>query len=152
VAVANAKHAALPATPEKTLTEIGVLEAWMLQLPQPEFSTEHVFHAGMYTRTIRMPQDHVLTGALMKRATVVIVAGRARVLAGENWMQLDGYTVLPASAGRKQVFVSVSEVFITMVFPTNATTVEAAEAEFTDEAAMLMSRRQNVNRVIWTGE
>jgi hypothetical protein len=74
------------------------------------------------------------------------------VLAGENWMELEGYNVLPASAGRKQVFVSVSDVVITMVFPTKATTVEAAEAEFTDEAAMLLSRKQNVNRVFWTGE
>ncbi len=143
---------ALPPTPKKMLDEIDMLQAFLLQIPQTQIATEHLFHAGLYTRTIRMAPDLVLIGALMKRATVVIVAGHARVLAGENWIDLDGYNVLPASAGRKQVFVSVSEVFITMIFPTQATTVEEAESEFTDQAAELASRRDNVNRVVWTGE
>lgn len=143
---------ALPVTAEPALREIENLEAWMLQLPQEEIETSHLFHAGMYTRTIRMPKGVVLTGARMKRATVVIVAGRALMLAGDTWAELEGYNVLPGSAGRKQVFVSLSEVFITMVFPTGAKTVEAAEAEFTEDAERLLSRRQNVNRAIWTGE
>ncbi len=146
------KIGALPATSAKTLAQIDALEAWMLKMAQPDLDTEHIFHAGMYARTIRMPQDMVLTGALMKRATLVIVSGHARVLAGDTWLELEGYHVLPASQGRKQVFVSVSELFITMVFPTQATTVEAAEGEFTDQASMLLSRRQQVSRVFWTGE
>jgi hypothetical protein len=60
--------------------------------------------------------------------------------------------VIPASAGRKQVFVSRSTVTITMLFPTLARTVEEAEAEFTDEAAGLLSRRQDANTVVITGE
>jgi hypothetical protein len=142
----------LPPTPERLRREIGALEAWTSQLEQSEIATEHVFHAGMYLRTIRVPREILLTGALMKRATAVIVGGHALMLAGEEWVELDGYTVLPASAGRKQVFLSLTEMWITMVFPTRATTVADAEAEFTDESALLLSRRQSRNRVVWTGE
>lgn len=117
-----------------------------------ELPTEHVIHAGMYVRTIAMPAGLVLTGAFIKRATLVIVTGSAAVLVGEEWLRLDGYNVLPASAGRKQVFVSYSSVIISMAFPTSARTVEEAEREFTDEADRLLSRRQDSNRVVITEE
>jgi hypothetical protein len=104
----------------------------------------------MYARTILMPEGMVLTGALMKLATMVIVTGSAMVLAGEDWIELQGYNVIPASKGRKQVFVSRSPVLITMMFPTKARTIEEAEREFTDDADRLLSRRQNANTVVIT--
>jgi hypothetical protein len=142
----------LPATAPAMIEQIAELERMLTGHEPGELPTEHVIHAGMYARTIAMPPGMVLTGALMKRATVVIVSGSAAVLAGEEWVGLDGYNVIPASAGRKQVFVSRSTVTITMLFPTLARTVEEAEAEFTDEAAGLLSRRQDANTVVITGE
>lgn len=144
--------ATLPATTPQLLERIGELERQLVGHEQVEIPTQHVIHAGMYARTIAMPADHVLTGALMKRATLVIVTGAAAVLAGGEWIEIDGYNVMPASAGRKQVFVSRSPVIITMLFPTKARTVEEAEAEFTDEAAGLLSRRQDANTVVITEE
>jgi hypothetical protein len=99
-----------------------------------------------------MPPGVVLMGALIKRPTLVIVVGTAHVYVGDKWERLAGYKVLPASANRKQIFVSVSPVVITMIFPTSAKTVEEAEAEFTDEAELLLSRRQDCNTVTVTGE
>lgn len=159
--------AMLPATPPEALERINDVERFLLGLDQVEVPTRHLIHAGMYARTIEMLPGVVLTGALMKRATLVIVAGSAVVLAGDDhpsdedlplgwsgckWIELEGYNVIPASAGRKQVFVARSEVTITMVFPTRARTVEEAEAEFTDDAARLLSRRQDANTVVITGE
>jgi hypothetical protein len=144
--------ATLPATTPELLERIRALEKSLIGKEPVEVPTQHVIHAGMYARTIAMPKDHVLTGALMKRATLVIVTGAAAVLAGVEWIELEGYNVVPASAGRKQVFVSRSAVIITMLFPTAARTVEEAEAEFTDECAGLLSRRQDANTVIITGE
>lgn len=144
--------AMLPATRPEMLEKIVAYEATRIGLEPVEVPTDHLIHAGMYARTILMPQGMVLTGALMKRATVVIVTGSAAVLAGDAWLELEGYNVLPASAGRKQVFVSRTPVIVTMLFPTQAKTVAEAEAEFTDQAGELLSRRQNANRVVITGE
>lgn len=142
----------LPATHPDMVSKIEALEAGLLHAQQVECPTEHVIHAGMYARTVVMPEGMVMTGALIKRATMVIVCGSAAVLVGDEWQELNGYYVLPASAGRKQVFVSRSPVIITMLFPTQARTVEEAEAEFTDDCDRLLSRLQDSNTVLITGE
>jgi hypothetical protein len=120
---------------------------------QVPIRTEHVIHGGLYARTITMPPNVVLIGALIKVPTTVITVGSAKVLVGKDWADVDGYQVLPASAGRKQVFISRGPFIITMIFPTSAKTVEEAEAAFTDDAELLLSRRQDdVNVVTITGE
>jgi hypothetical protein len=144
--------ATLPATTPEMVAALNELEARVTGQEPVDVPTEHVIHAGVYARTIAMPADMVLIGVTIKRATLVIVTGSAAVLVGREWMRLEGYNVIPGSAGRKQVFVSYSPVIITMLFPTQAKTVEEAEAEFTDEGDRLLSRRQDANRVVITGE
>jgi hypothetical protein len=112
------------------------------ELEQIELATEHVFHAGMYARTLRLPAGTVITGALVKIPTLLIVNGNARMTVNDGWVELSGYNVIPACGGRKQVFWCVGDVEMTMLFPTAAQTVEQAEEEFTDEADKLLSRRQ----------
>lgn len=131
----------LPSTPAPMLEYLAEVQERMLQLPQAEVPTEHVLHGGMYVRTVRLAQDTVITGALIKLATILIVNGHAMVFVGEGWTEINGFNVIPASAGRKQLFVALGPVEITMIFPTQAKTVTEAEEEFTDEAAMLLSRR-----------
>jgi hypothetical protein len=68
-------------------------------------------------------------------------------------LELTGYHVLPAAAGRKQALLARADTHLTMIFATRATSVAEAEAEFTDEADRLASRRQGRrNVVIITGE
>ena len=83
----------------------------------------------------------MLTGALIKIATLLIAHGDVEVFIGDSTLELNGYNVLPASANRKQAFMTKSETHLTMVFPSQAKTVEEAENEFTDEVDALMSRR-----------
>lgn len=122
------------------LEKIKAAEDLILTLPQVEIATEHVFHAGMYARTIRVPAGTVLTGAFMKIPTLLIVHGDAEVLNFDGWLDVRGYAVLAGGAGRKQVFFARTAVEMTMVFATQATTVDEAEREFTDEFERLMSR------------
>ncbi len=114
--------------------------------------TTHHFHAGLYARTIRIPKGVVITGALIKISTMLIVSGHASVFVGGDVIDLRGYNVLPASAGRKQVFLAHVDTDLTMIFPSRAATVDEAEAEFTDETDLLMSRDQQENLIIITGE
>lgn len=124
----------------------------LLNLPQIEIQTEHVIHGGMYTRTIRLGPGVVLMGALIKIPTMLIVSGRTKVFTGESWIELDGYHVIPARAGRKQIFVTQEDTNITMMFRTDAKTVDQAEEEFTDEAEALMSKQGDKDTVTVTGD
>jgi len=104
--------------------------------------TYHLIHAGMYHRTILVPKGMTLTGALIKRATTVIMVGDASMYGGDGEEErFTGYTVRPAMPGRKQAFYAWSDTYLTMIFPTKARTIAEAEAEFTDEADRLFSRR-----------
>lgn len=144
--------AALPPTPPELLPKLAEAQEFLMSLPQTEVETEHVIHGGMYARTVRLTRDMVIIGALIKKPTMVIVNGEAKVLVGDAWAHVSGYCVIPASAWRKQVFVALGDVQLTMVFATSAKTVEEAENEFTDEAELLLSRRQDGGIITITGE
>lgn len=131
----------------QAVDKVRALEQRAMQLEQTPITTHHLIHAGVYARTIMIPAGVVLTGALIKRATVVTVSGDVETNAG----RITGYHVLPASAHRKQAFLAHSDTHITMSFATQAKTVEEAEAEFTDEADLLFSR-SGENVVHITGE
>lgn len=116
--------------------------------------TEHVLHGGMYARTITVPPKRVLEGAFIKVPSIVITVGCGAVLAGERFELFAGIQVRPASAGRKQIFVSADDqpLVITMIYATTAKTIEDAEAQFTDDADLLLSRQFDANIVVVTGE
>ena len=132
---------AIPAMSPHAIDNVRRLEEITLACPQVAIATGHILHAGMYARTITIPAGVVLTGALIKIATLLIVQGDAIVYVEGGPLALHGYNVLPADAGRKQAFVAQTDVSLTMIFPTQAKTVEEAENEFTDEADRLFSRK-----------
>ena len=128
----------------QALDMVRRLEAETLKRPQPAIETTHVLHAGMYFRTVRIPANRYIVGALIKVATVLTVCGHVRVFTGEDAIVLEGYNVLPAAAGRKSAFAAISETYLTMAFPTSATSVDQAEREFTDEFEALLSRKEGL--------
>ena len=131
-----------PATPE-ILEKIALVEAKIKPREHTlRVKMEHHLHAGLYARTCRIAPLMVITSVLVKIPTLVIVNGKCIVLVGDSWQELSGYNVITACAGRKQIYVTNSETEITMVFATQAETIEEAEAEFTDEAENLLSRRR----------
>lgn len=132
----------LPAMTDADVGKVAQLESFMRGLDQVAIATRHHFHAGLYARTIRIPAGVVITGALIRIPTLLILSGHATVFIGGDSVELAGYHVLPGQAGRKQVFAAHADTDLTMLFATTATTVEQAEAEFTDEADSLASRRQ----------
>lgn len=144
---------ALPASSARAVARVRDLERHVLALPQTPIRTDHVLHGGMYARTILIPAETVLTGALIRVPTMLIVAGDTLVTLDGESVRLSGYHVLPAAAGRKTAFVTIADTHVTMLFPTAARTVEEAEAEFTEEAKGLGSRHTpSSNHVTITGE
>jgi len=151
VSTLPAARAALPQMSDAAVAAVRRVESAMRAVGQVHLDTDHLIHGGMYARTIRIPPRVALAGVLITRATTVILSGDATVFTGSESVHLTGYHVLPASAGRKQVFVSHAETYLTMLFPTRARTVEEAETEFTDEPGALQARAAGDSITI-TGE
>lgn len=141
-----------PAMPPEAIDKVRRLESAMMQLPQVEIQTAHLIHGGMYARTIHIPAGVALTGALIKLATVLVVSGHCTAFIGDSSVELIGHQVIPASAGRKQVFLAHADTSLTMLFSSAAKSVLEAEAEFTDEADRLLSRKQDAESITITGE
>jgi hypothetical protein len=146
-----ARVTALPRMPDDAVEAVRRVEGAMLELEQLPIETAHLIHGGIYARTVRLPAEILITGVLVKRPTVVVLSGDVTVFTGADSVRLVGYHVLPASAGRKQIFRSHAETFLTMLFPSSARSVDDAEFEFTDEAELLQ-RRADGDSVTITGE
>lgn len=138
---------------EVALDKVRQLEKVILSCPQVTIPTHHLIHAGMYSRTIMVPAGVVLTGSLMKIATILILSGEFILFAGDDAIKLAGYNVLAGSPHRKQAGVAITDTWVTMVFPTSSKTIGEAENDFTDEGSILFSRYQDaINHVTITGE
>ena len=132
----------LPAAPPEIIDWIREVESRAREFEQLHIRTEHILHAGMYARTVHLPPMCHFTNVLIKIPTLIVVIGYCYMLAGSRWAKLTGYNVFPANAQRKQICITKEPTAVTMIFPTNAKTVEEAEAEFTDEIGDLLSRTQ----------
>lgn len=140
-----------PAT-DQAIEGVRAVEEASMQLPQIEIVTHHVLHGGMYARTIRIPIGAIITGVLIKIPTMLILSGDVTIFSDEK-IRLTGYGVIPGSAHRKQIFIAHADTDLTMIFPSDAKTVEEAEAQFTDEVDLLVSRTSGDRDVIIiTGE
>ena len=134
---------AMPATPPEIIQKIKSIEALIRPHEHAlQVQMEHVLHGGMYARTCRLGALMVITSVLIKIPTMLTVSGKCCIFAGHKWHTLEGYNVIAASAGRKQIYVTIEPTDITMTFPTSAKTLKEAESQFTDEAESLLSRRQ----------
>lgn len=145
------KHKAIPPMTNDAIAKVAWLTEELKNKPQITLKTQHIFHAGTYCRTIILPANTVLTGALIKRSTLVIIQGTSDVFIGDRTVRVSGYNIIPASAGRKQAYRTYTETTITMIFATEAKTIQEAEKEFTDEYKDLMSTWCD-NDLIITGE
>jgi len=132
----------LPALAPADRALVEQAQALVRELPQLDIPTEHLLHAGLYARTVRIPAGSLTVGAHMRRATVLVLNGDATMFVGgeERERRYTGYHVLAGAAGRKSMFLAHADTSLTMLLPTGAQTVEQAENEFTDEAAQLLSR------------
>jgi hypothetical protein len=146
-----AQHYGISPMSESAIERVREYESHLATLPQVDMPTHHVLHAGLYARTVMVPAGVDMVGAQIKLATVLIVSGHALVEVEGGTVELQGYHVLTASAGRKQAFRALADTHLTMLFATDARSVEAAEHEFTDDADRLMSRTGH-NTVVITGD
>lgn len=136
-------NVAIAEIPPATVEELAQLKLGiekMKEAPQVEIKTKSFIHAGIYCRTCLVPKGIALAGALIKIPTVVTVSGDVAMTYAGKTIRLKGTHIFRASAGRRQIFVAYEDTVISMAFATSAKTLLEAEAEFTDETDLLMSR------------
>lgn len=138
---------------DSAIQRVRDIETWMLTTEQTVLPIHHTLHGGVYSRSLMLPAGVAIAGALIKVPTTLIVSGHVSVFANDQWLEIAGYKVIAASAGRKQIFIAHTDTDITAFFATRAKTVREAEAEFTDEHEQLASRGyEHLNFAIITGE
>lgn len=135
--------ATVPAMTSAAIQKIVAFEKQLLAAPQLDCPVQSVIHAGVYSRTLLLPAGFVLTGALIKIPTQIVVSGDVVIWMGGISKRFTGYHILAGEAGRKQAMVAIGDTWMTMMFATVARTEEEAEDEFTDEATSLQTRRIN---------
>lgn len=143
----------IAAMSDDAIDKVRKLEERIRQVHQLTITTDHVIHGGMYSRSLFMPMGAVMTGALIKVPTILIISGHVTIWLDNECTEIAGYQVFAASAHRKQAFAFHQDTHMTMIFATQSTTVQDAENEFTDEADRLMSRNDSsINNINITGE
>ncbi len=134
---------------EEAIDRVRRLEAETLKMPQVDLAYDHVLHGGVYARSTMLPAGMLLTSVPIKIPTILIVQGDAMIYVGTDQpIHVLGYRVLPAAAGRKSAVYARLDTWMTMLCRTNATSVAEVEAELTDEADRLSSRRRAANNHI----
>lgn len=132
----------IPGMPASAIKMVRKVELLAMRQPQVDVNVKHFLHAGVYARTCTLPPKVMITGALVKIPTILVINGDVTYIVGcdQAPRRLIGYHVLGAEPNRKQIFVAMAETTITMLFPSDAKTVRQAEEQFTDEWRLLTTR------------
>lgn len=112
--------------------------------PSVSIETEHHLHAGVYSRTVYVPKDCVVVGLTISIPTQLIACGHFVLTDGGVSREFKGYHIFDGEAGRRAAVRAIENSAFTMLFHTNAKTVEEAENEFTDQPERLLTRKEKL--------
>ncbi len=136
------KADAIPAVTGDAKIKFDKAIRYLETLPQADLKTEHHIHAGVYSRTVFIPKGVLLIGTEMQCATQLIQCGHGRFSDGTHARDVHGYEVLEGVPHRQCAFLAYEDSWATMLFATNAKTVEEAEKEFCKDPSTLLSNKE----------
>lgn len=115
--------------------KVAVLQTRLERLPQYEPPTRHYFHGGMYCREVFRPADVTVVGKVHRREHFyVIVTGRVQITDGSGEVrEFAAPAVILSMPGTKRAVHSLEPTVCMTFHRTDATTVEAAEAELVED-------------------
>lgn len=135
------------------MAKVFEVERILRTLPQENCPIKHVIHAGIYSRTILLKAGVAIAGVRIKVPSQMVVSGHCVISHGDHSVTCNGFDVLTAPAGRKTAVLAIADTYITMMYPTQAQTLEEAERQATDDYDDLASHDPNYpNIVVITGE
>jgi hypothetical protein len=111
------------------------LQAELAALPQYEPKTTHYFHGGMYCREVWREASVMVVGKVHKQEHFyLIVSGTVHITDGDGEPQrFTGPHLIASQPGSKRAVYAETDVLCMTFHRTDATTVEAAEAELVEQ-------------------
>lgn len=111
-------------------SSIQGLEQFLLTCPQAEMPLRHFFAKGLYARELTIPKDCVLTGAIHKTQHISIVL-KGHIAVSSEFGKAEHFAgdVFVTERGTKRAIYAFEDSVFMTVHPTNATTVQEAEAD-----------------------
>ncbi len=108
---------------------VDALQAAMLEHPQVELETGHLFHGGHYIRALWRPAGCLIVGKRhLKDHLYLVVSGTVQV--GEETHT--GPKLIECKAGTKRAVYALTDALCVTFHKTDAADVEAAEADLVE--------------------
>jgi hypothetical protein len=120
-----------------TRADVDRLQRELAQLPQYEPVTKHYFHGGMYCREVWRAADVLVVGAVHRKEHFYVIVSGTALISGDGGpaQRVTGPTVMLSMPGTKRAVYAETDVLCMTFHRTDATTVEAAEAELVEPDA-----------------
>lgn len=113
--------------------DVQALQDAMLEMPQYEPPTEHLFHGGMYCRQVWRPAGCTIVGKVHKKEHFyVVVSGTICVTTDDGVQTVTGPKVLCSRPGTKRAVYAVTDALCMTFHVADAQTVEEAEDELVE--------------------
>ena len=113
---------------------VEALQQGLSKLKQYEPITEHTFHGGMYVRKVFRPAGCLIVGKVHKKEHLYfVVFGTIAVTTDEGARRITGPAMLCSSPGTKRAVYAETDALCMTIHRTDATTVEAAEADIVED-------------------
>jgi len=114
--------------------QIERLQAEMVQMPQYEPPTKHVFHGGMYCRQVWRPAGCLIVGKVHKKEHFyMVVSGTIKVTTDDGLQTITGPMLLCSTPGTKRAVFAETDALCMTFHRVESNTVEDAESELVED-------------------
>lgn len=120
--------------PPPSAARIEALQAAVMELPQYEPPTEHLFHGGMYCRRVWRPAGCVIVGKVHKKEHFyMVVSGTVRITTDTGVRVVTGPELLCSKPGTKRAVYAETDALCMTIHVADSTTVEEVEDELVEQ-------------------
>lgn len=129
--------------------QINRLQAEMVNMPQAEMATEHLFSPGMYMRKVFRPAGTLIVGKVHKEPHFFLCAMGEIVAWTETGMRtLRAGDVIESKPGTKRVTLAVTDAIGITIHRTDETDLDEIETQLIEpDLTALFDSSNNVKRI-----
>ena len=132
--------------PARTMhDQVRRLQEELSKLPQYQPETKHRFHGGMYCRDVWRPSGVLVVGKVhRKEHFYLIVSGTVCITTDSGVQCITGPAMIESMPGTKRAVYAKTDALCMTFHRTDATDVEAAEAELVEDEPTAMYAAGNL--------
>ena len=121
---------------ETTREKVNRLEDALRSVPQVDCPIRHHFAPGIYAREITIPKGPVLTGAVHKQESLVVLsAGRLRLVTDDGTLEISAPHTMTCKPGAKNAALALEDSVWTNFFATEETDTDKLVEILTESKA-----------------